>query len=276
VAVSAAEAAPTCLKPAELKLLKTAVLEQALATAAQSCHLEAAHARFRAVYRADLQASDRALKGFFASRKSGETYTVYKARIGREIAGRSHDAKFCRAAGVIFAIALNHEKASPPSLGATGYEHCAMPGIPSAPQHPLQIEAASVSPSREMPPVPSVRPQPVTVATAVPLRLTAPLHSNDAQKQVESPAQSPVAEHDESWREASNVDLSSLADAADEGSPYKPGDPVPNAYKPGAVWISAAAQPVPPAQYQPRPPNPDVYLGIDGRWHPRPREAHRE
>ena len=116
-----AEAAPLCATPGELKLLKAAMLEQALTAAAQSCHQNAEFGRFVAAYHSGMVQSDRALKSFFARRKAGETYEAYKARIAEEIAARSlHDANFCAAAGRVFDIALKHKRAVAPKLIATG------------------------------------------------------------------------------------------------------------------------------------------------------------
>lgn len=259
-----AEAASLCASPSEVKLLKAAMLEQALTAAAQSCHQSAQFSRFVAAYHGGMVQSDRALKAFFARRNVGESYDAYKARMAAEIASRSlHDASFCPAAGRIFDIALKHKHVVAPTLLATGYEHCGLPRAkpviaeaalrpvkpvvaPPPVLTPAAREALALAHRSETPPLPQPKP-PLRVAQALlaaapihvaPLRAPAPIKAAPLQTELVSavPARAEVEE-----------------------APYREDDRVPNAYKPGAHWVEQEAPPT----RESRP----LVQGADGRWY---------
>jgi len=252
-----AEAAPLCASPSELKLLKAAMLEQALTAAAQSCHQSAEFARFVTAYQSGMVASDRALKAFFARRKSAESYQAYKARIAEEIAARSlHDGAFCAEAGRVFDIALKHKQAVAPKLIATGYEHCGMPhqaaskpviaepalrpvkpaAVPLPVLNPAAREALALAPRSDLPPRP--QPKPMVKLAQAPLPPPVPLRP--------TPLRAPVP--------AKSAPLqAALAPARSDAS--LPDDGVPNAYKPGAYWVEAPRE------------HPPLVQGPDGRWY---------
>lgn len=281
-ATVSAGAAPLCATSSELKLLKAAMLEQALTSAAQSCHQSAEFSRFVAAYHTGMVASDRALKAFFARRKTGESYDAYKARIAEDLAMRSlHDAAFCSEAARVFDIALKHKQAAPPKLMATGYEHCGKPGVRAPVAMPVmaRVEPA-LRPVKRAPdplPVPALSPAarkalalasrtppataptippkphpalrqepPVKLATPVPPAPPTPVRSASAQ---------PLFVHAKSVAAA-------VSESGDEDMPY---DPIPNAYKPGAYWVDQARETEryapPPRGRQP------LVQGPDGRWY---------
>jgi hypothetical protein len=283
--LASAEAAPFCASPSELKLLKAAMLEQALTSAAQSCHQSAEFGRFVAAYHTGMVASDRALKAFFARRKTGETYDAYKARIAEDLSARSlHDTAFCAEAARVFDIALKHKHAVPPKLIATGYEHCGKPGLRAPVAMPVMARAelalrpvkrasdpvpvpalspaarkalalASRTPPTTAPTTPTATPPqphpalrqepPVKLAMPVPPAPPAPVRSASAQ---------PLFVHAKSVAAA-------VSESGDEDMPY---DPIPNAYKPGAYWVDQARETeryAPPRGRQP------LVQGPDGRWY---------
>ncbi len=250
-----AQAAPPCATSGELKLLKAAMLEQALTAAAQSCHQSAEFGRFVAAYRGGMIQNDRALKAFFARHNAAESYQAYKARMAEEVALHSlHDAAFCADAERVFAIALKHKQAAPPKLIATGYEHCGAPRaaasavaalqpVKAAPApvpvlSPLARKALALAPRKETPLQQPSPPKLVAQAAPVKAVKTAP----DAAKQRALQAEPPPED-------------------ADQDQP--PGDRIPNAYKPGAYWVNhdSQAEGPPPRARHP------LVLGPDGRWY---------
>jgi hypothetical protein len=337
-----AGAAPYCASPAEMKLLKAAVLEQALTAAAQSCHLNAEFSRFVATYKEGMVASDQALKVFFSSHKTSEGYEGYKARIAGQVSLKSlHDASFCADASRVFAIALKQEKAPPPSLIPTGYENCARPApllsaamvehkspeaattaalslrkpvetakpvlrpaiaerLPGVFGKTAAAKTSAKSPLAEIPPAktaavtpsavkanpakssqtkpslakPSaIKPAPVKAAvkeTKPVFKVTVALHA--VPEPSAKPASGPSAETPRLSAMAHAI-VPAVATVREPQAPYGDHDPVPNAYKPGAQWVHQTEYAVPPAEYQPRPPGPNLYLGVDNRWHLIPHSA---
>lgn len=297
-----AAASPQCASPAEVKLLKAVVLEQVLTAASQSCHLNGEFSRFVTAYHEGMVKSDHALKVFFASRSAGEGYDGYKSRIAKHVALKSlHDANFCADASKVFAIALKQENTAPPALIATGYENCGVPASPAqglvtylAPEaaktvtlpikkaaaKPAALHIAAVAPRKLPVAAPQPRPAPVHLAAIPkppvapaekPLRITAALHPVAAPV-TPAPAQPLHRDADHAIPVKATRDEApswSSSNTEEEDTPYRPGDNIPNAYKPGATWVRAdfPSEPVPPAEYQPRPPAPNLYLGIDNRWH---------
>lgn len=252
-------AAPLCASPSELKLLKAAVLEQALTSAALSCHLDAEFGRFVTVYHQGMADSDRALKTFFARRPSGESYEAYKARIADGLVVRSlHDEKFCAEAARVFEIALQHKQAAPPKLIATGYEHCGKPVMAAVepalrPVKPAPVPVPVLSPmarkalalaehTANPPPIPhpAMRPTaPMKFAVVAPK--TAALPAKPVIRQAERIAPAPDVE------------------TVEDDTP----DPIPNAYKPGAYWVDERR--APPAEINRE--GPPLVQGPDGRWY---------
>lgn len=302
ITLGAAVAAPRCASPDEVKLLKAAMLEQVLTAARQSCRLDTDYSRFVAAYHAGMVKSDRSLKSFFASGASGEGYDGYKSRIAAAVSFKSlHDPNFCADAKALFDIAL-HRKAGPaPALIATGYENCAMPAAQKPPlvvllhrkapppaalqKPPVQAQPpaaamASIAVPRPRPVLAAAKPMPLPQAKTAPprsLRVTAPLTALEGPQHSAPQQPGPSSEPAGARLAKNRLPPNSPEPVAEkqepvwneEASPYLPGDPTPNAYKPGAVWVRTdlPVSPVPPARYQPRPPQPNLYLGIDGRWH---------
>ena len=273
---ASAEAAPFCASPGELKLLKAAVLEQALTAAAQSCRLDAEFNRFVATYHQGMVESDRALKVFFAHHQTGEDYQGYKARIAATLAQKSlHDPAFCAEAQRVFAIALKREKAAPPHLIATGYEQCRLPAqtqtaamslspagraSPPAPVLPPEAEKAlALAPhgaqARAMPPVPALRPAPaMKMAVQKPAATAKPLTPGSFHW-AELPQEHVVS------TPARHITNAALPRAMEEGASSS--DPIPNAYKRGAYWVVRDGSSTDDRSH---PPSPYMFQGPDGHW----------
>jgi hypothetical protein len=258
-----AAAGPLCATPGELKLLKAAMLEQVLTSAALSCHQNAAFDRFVAAYHNGMVANERALKAFFARRKTGESYEAYKARIAQKVAASSlQDGRFCEEAARVFDIALQHKQAQAPKLIATGYEHCAAPQAPvmakvdpalrpvkpAAKPVPVPVlstaarEALALANRRDSP-LPQSKP-PTRMAAMPPARLSPVMATAVPAKRL--PLQAELA-----------VPVTSKAETIEDVLPSR--DPVPNAYKPGAYWVNDAVQQAPERHH--------LVQGADGRWY---------
>ncbi len=272
-----AAAGPLCATPDELRLLKAAMLEQALTAAAQSCHQSVEFARFVAAYHAGMAKSDRDLKDFFARRKTGESYQNYKARMAAALSLRSlHDGAFCAEAKAIFDIALKHKQTKAPTLVATGYEHCGVPQMPAAKPATAQVEPA-LRPVKPVPvPLPVLSPA-ARKALALAHRSDGPQTTPPHRKppmavaaQQTPPA--PVRPAPVAALPAKRLPLQAeLVAAEPPGAPegdtaYRPADGVPNAYKPGAYWVRSDQERE--LQTAPRPPARDrLVQGSDGHWY---------
>lgn len=270
--IGPAIAAPVCASQADMKHLQAAILEQALAASAQSCHMSADYGRFVALYHDGMVASDQSLKAFFAHQSVSEGYERYKARVAAVIADKSlHDPLFCAKAGRLFAVALKRDYGTAPRLMATGYEACAVPQAPlktatlqnspalamrAAPApSPLIAPLAKTSLALARIPVPRPRIAPPQLALAKPkpaqaaagktvLTKTAAIkpaaampkkftwRALDAKAPAVLPPIMPVS------AQSTPGTQNAVRHAASENSgPYRADDPVPNAYKPGAVWV---------------------------------------
>lgn len=279
--MGSADAAPFCASPGELKLLKAAVLEQALSAAAQSCRLDGEFSRFVTAYHQGMVESDRALQAFFAQHRTGENYQAYKARIAATLAQKSlHDPAFCREAQRVFAIALKREKAAPPRLIPTGYEDCGSPAR-------LQAAALSLNPAhRASPPTPILPPEAEKALALAPhamqARATPPTPIPSLRPSVKFAGQKPpvtpklaTAKPDKvmpgsfRWTElpqgpVASTSASHLAKAGlprgmmEEGAST---DPVPNAYRHGAYWVVRDG-----SSTEERRSSPYMFQGPDGHW----------
>lgn len=275
------EAAPFCASPGELKLLKAAVLEQALTAAAQSCRLNAEFNRFVDTYRQGMVESDRALQSFFARHQTGEDYQSYKARIAATLAQKSlHDPAFCREAQRVFAIALKREKAAPPHLIPTGYEDCGSPAK-------LQAAALSLNPLRRAStPTPVLPPEAEKAlalaphvaqarATPTPIPTLRPAVKLAGQKPPAAPKlaatkSDPVMPGSFRWTELPQgpVASTSAGHLAKAGLPRgmteegaSANDPLPNAYRHGAYWVVRDG-----SSTEERRSSPYMFQGPDGHW----------
>jgi len=252
---ASAEAAPFCASPGELKLLKAAVLEQALTAAAQSCRLDAEFNRFVAAYHQGMVESDRALKVFFSHHHTGEDYQGYKARIAATLAQKSlHDPAFCGEAKRVFAIALTREHAPPPHLIATGYEQCRLPA-----QTQTQTAAMSLSPARRAaPPAPVLPPEAEKALALAP-------HGAQARAMPPVPALRPAPAMKMAVQKpatpARHITNAALPRAMEESASSS--DPIPNAYKRGAYWVVRDGSSTDDRSH---PPSPYMFQGPDGHW----------
>jgi hypothetical protein len=263
---AAAQASSVCTTPQEMKVLQAAVLRQQLAAAAQSCHLGPEYGRFVAAYGTAMLQSDRALMQFFQSRTRAEGYDAYKARIARDVSLKSlHDPGFCRSAEAVFAVALHGTQAGrkTPFLIKTGYESCrAVPEKPVMAAKPALTKVAQAVPVPRAAPREALRvavrvaapaPKPASVvAKAVPQTKPAPPVQ---LAKLEPPPAAPVQEEEPQPPPPAKVEQPQPAaerqhwrtmprEAAAADDPYA--DNVPNAYKPGAYWVT-----VPPPRHRP-------------------------
>ncbi len=136
VSANAWAAAAPCTAPQELAAIKTAAVQQELMVAALSCNATPRYNQFVITFQGALQASDRALRGFFqrtAGRGGAAAYNAFKTRMANAASRRSitHITNFCDAAEVSFQTALDsgsHTLASflstQPSLEAAQYTVC--------------------------------------------------------------------------------------------------------------------------------------------------------
>jgi len=260
VLAAAADAAPVCASPQERKVLQAAVLQQQLMAAAQSCRFGADYGSFVAAYGAAMVQSDRALKDFFRRNKGAEGYDSYKARIAKAASLKSlHDPRFCANAKAVFDVALGRGGGrKTAALIATGYESCraatAKPAAVAKPVPwalrlavvPLPAPRPAASVARAVPkdkPVirlaatapPPSRPQP---AIAPPSDAKLPSAAMPASKAPELPATGGQASY------AANAQPPQKHEAEwNPGDPYAGGGNIPNAYKPGAIWVQDEARP---------------------------------
>ncbi len=147
VSANAWAAAAPCTAPQELAAIKTAAVQQELMVAALSCNnARPRYNQFVITFQGALQASDRALRGFFqrtAGRGGAAAYNAFKTRMANAASRRSitHITNFCDAAEVSFQTALDsgsHTLASflstQPSLEAAQYTVCEnLPVVARAP-----------------------------------------------------------------------------------------------------------------------------------------------
>jgi hypothetical protein len=264
-------AAATCASPQELKALQAAALEQQLAAAAQSCHFAADYNLFVAKYRGAIVRSDRAVKGFFRGRANSEGYDFYKTRIAQNTSLRSlHDPQFCRSAKMVFDMALGRAGAGKsPAMVLTGYEHCKMPASPRAVVVTTTMPAArSLALAESIPrPLPRMAPAVVRLPKpppAVPKRLVsqAPAPVVETAPTPQMPA-AQTGQPEIARLRAAEWEQRAAADTHTT-SGYDEEDNIPNAYKPGSVWIGAEARDDIPPEHQ-RP----LVMGPDGRWYVR-------
>jgi hypothetical protein len=267
----ASQAAATCASPQQMKALQAAALEQQLAAAAQSCHFAADYSLFVAKYRGAILRSDRTVNAFFGSRANSEGYDVYKTRIAQDTSLRSlHDPLFCRSFKSVFDMALGRAGAGKsPAMVQTGYEHCKMPAPLRTVVMTTTMPAARALALADAPVIPTPRmaralvsvPKPVPVGV---LASRAPAHvveTPPAQTQTELPETvqlSTTTAEQPRWGRA----VADTRPHTEFNDAYEGKDNVPNAYRPGSVWVGAEARDDLPPEHQ-RP----LVMGPDGRWY---------